>query len=138
MLSSATEAEDLVQEVWLRWQTCDRGAVANPAGRPLVSRARKRGAGEKRTPVTAGAQEERLTTFVAAARSGDTEALERLFAAEVTSLSDGNGMRGASRIPVVGAVTVAKYYRSFAARFWPGVDVAWASLNGQAAALLSR
>ncbi|HET9168281.1 MAG TPA: sigma-70 family RNA polymerase sigma factor [Actinospica sp.] len=31
MLSSVTEAEDLVQEVWLRWQTCDRSAVANPA-----------------------------------------------------------------------------------------------------------
>src|SRR5262245_65814559 len=31
MLSSATEAEDLVQEVWLRWQTCDRAAVVNPA-----------------------------------------------------------------------------------------------------------
>jgi RNA polymerase sigma factor (sigma-70 family) len=30
MLSSAAEAEDLVQEVWLRWQTCDRGAVADP------------------------------------------------------------------------------------------------------------
>jgi len=30
MLSSATEAEDLVQEVWLRWQTCDRSQVANP------------------------------------------------------------------------------------------------------------
>lgn len=31
MLSSASEAEDLLQEVWLRWQTCDRGAVVNPA-----------------------------------------------------------------------------------------------------------
>ncbi|HTJ71701.1 MAG TPA: sigma-70 family RNA polymerase sigma factor [Actinospica sp.] len=31
MLASVTEAEDLVQEVWLRWQTCDRSAVANPA-----------------------------------------------------------------------------------------------------------
>jgi RNA polymerase sigma-70 factor (TIGR02957 family) len=30
MLSSASEAEDLVQEVWLRWQTCDRSQVANP------------------------------------------------------------------------------------------------------------
>lgn len=30
MLSSATEAEDLVQEVWLRWQTCDRSQVASP------------------------------------------------------------------------------------------------------------
>ncbi|SHN47389.1 RNA polymerase sigma-70 factor [Cryptosporangium aurantiacum] len=31
MLSSASEAEDLVQDVWLRWQTCDRAAVINPA-----------------------------------------------------------------------------------------------------------
>jgi DNA-directed RNA polymerase specialized sigma24 family protein len=31
MLSSASEAEDLVQEAWLRWQTCDRSAVVNPA-----------------------------------------------------------------------------------------------------------
>jgi RNA polymerase sigma-70 factor (ECF subfamily) len=30
MLSSAAEAEDLVQEVWLRWQATDRCAVVNP------------------------------------------------------------------------------------------------------------
>lgn len=230
MLGSASEAEDLVQDVWLRWQACDRAAVVNPgaflattttrlainalqsararretyigpwlpepvdtsadpylgaergealgmaalvlmekltpneraayvlreafdypyakisdilqstepAVRQLVSRARKHVTGERRTPVTAAAQKELLTAFIGAARSGDTAALERLFAAGVTSLSDGNGMRGASRIPVVGASRVAKYYRSFADRFWPGVDVSWADVNGQAAALLSR
>jgi RNA polymerase sigma-70 factor (TIGR02957 family) len=31
MLSSATEAEDLVQDVWLRWQTYDRSTVIDPA-----------------------------------------------------------------------------------------------------------
>lgn len=31
MLGSATEAEDLLQEVWLRWQATDRSAVDNPA-----------------------------------------------------------------------------------------------------------
>ncbi|MEV4808775.1 sigma-70 family RNA polymerase sigma factor [Micromonospora avicenniae] len=31
MLGSASEAEDLLQEVWLRWQTCDRSEVVNPA-----------------------------------------------------------------------------------------------------------
>src|SRR3954454_19368076 len=31
MLSSASEAEDLVQDVWLRWQAYDRSKVENPA-----------------------------------------------------------------------------------------------------------
>src|SRR5207245_1821675 len=30
MLGSAAEAEDIVQDVWLRWQRYDRGVVANP------------------------------------------------------------------------------------------------------------
>lgn len=31
MLGSATEAEDLVQDVWVRWQTAPREEVDNPA-----------------------------------------------------------------------------------------------------------
>jgi RNA polymerase sigma-70 factor (ECF subfamily) len=30
MLGSATEAEDIVQDVWIRWQTTDRRSVCNP------------------------------------------------------------------------------------------------------------
>ena len=31
MLSSVTEAEDIVQDAWLRWQACDRATVRDPA-----------------------------------------------------------------------------------------------------------
>lgn len=230
MLASVTEAEDLVQEVWLRWQAYDRTTVDNPAAflattitrlainaaqsarvrretyigpwlpepvdtgadpylgaergealefavllllerlspteraayvlreafdypysqiaeivelsevavRQLVSRARKRVLVERRRPVTKAEQRRLLAAFVTAARAGDLTALEELFAADVTSYSDGGGAVRASRIPVSGAVTVAKYVRAFAGHFWTGVDVAWASVNGQTAALLSR
>lgn len=30
MLGSAAEAEDILQDVWLRWQAADRAAVSNP------------------------------------------------------------------------------------------------------------
>ncbi|WP_169952568.1 RNA polymerase sigma-70 factor [Microbispora sp. H11081] len=230
ILSSSTEAEDLLQDVWLRWQAYDRDTVTDPAAflatvttrlainalqsarvrretyigpwlpepvatgddphlgaergealgfavllllerltpteraayvlreafdypyrqiaeiietsevavRQLVSRARKHIASGRRAPVSRAEQRRLLTAFVVAARSGDLAALEELLAADVVSYSDGGGAVRASRIPVVGAFRVAKYVRAFADRFWAGVEVEWADVNGQAAALLSR
>ena len=227
MLSSVTEAEDLVQEVWLRWQTCDRSAVVNPAAflattatrlainelqsarvrretyvgpwlpepvdtsadpylgaergdalqfaalllmekltpneraayvlreafdysyaeianilqstepavRQLVSRARKHMTRERRSPVTAAAQRELLTTFIDAARSGDMGALERLFAADVTSISDGNGRQKIARRPVVGAQWVVKFLAAMS-WFWDGVETEFTTMNGQTCAVL--
>ncbi|MEV0388497.1 RNA polymerase sigma-70 factor [Nonomuraea sp. NPDC050643] len=230
MLSSSTEAEDLVQDVWMRWQTYDRAAVSDPAAflatvttrlainalqsarvrretyigpwlpepvdtsadphlgaergealgfavlllmerltpteraayvlreafdypyrqiadiiqvsevsvRQLVSRARKHLRSERRAPVSGADQRRFLTAFVSAARSGDLAALEGLLAADVISYSDGGGAVRASRIPVVGALRVAKYHKAFASRFWVGVEVEWGTANGQGSALLRR
>ncbi|MEV4316145.1 RNA polymerase sigma-70 factor [Actinocrispum sp. NPDC049592] len=230
MLSSAAEAEDLLQEVWLRWQATDRAAVHNPAAflttmttrlainelqsarvrretyigpwlpepvdtsadpylgaergealefaalllmekltpneraayvlreafdyayahiaeilqttepavRQLVSRARKHMAGERRTPATPTEQRELLTTFLAAARSGDMAALERLFTPDVTSMSDGNGAVRVSRRPVVGTLRVAKFLAAVADWFWDGTDIQWATTNGQTSAVIRR
>ncbi len=223
MLSSAAEAEDVVQDAWLRWQTTDRSAVANPAAflattttrlainalqsarvrretyigpwlpepvdtsadpylgaeraealefatlilmekltaneraayvlreafdypyaqiaeilqlnepavRQLVSRARKHVASERRTPATAAAQRELLDSFILACKSGDMTALERLFATDVTSMSDGNGMVRVSRTPVVGVERVAKFMTAIASWFWDDVDLRFVDTNGQ-------
>ncbi|MFC5001774.1 sigma-70 family RNA polymerase sigma factor [Dactylosporangium cerinum] len=230
MLGSVSEAEDLVQDVWLRWQTTDRSVVNNPGAflattttrlainelqsararretyigpwlpepvdtsadpflgaergealelavltlmekltpheraayvlreafdypytqiagillsteqgaRQLVSRARKHIAGERKIPVPATAQRQLLATFLDAARTGDLETLEKLFAAEVASVSDGNGARQVSRKAVVGAARVAKYIAAFSAWYWEGVDVQWVTTNGQASAVMCR
>jgi RNA polymerase sigma-70 factor (TIGR02957 family) len=229
MLSSATEAEDLLQEVWLRWQAYDRDTVLNPAAflattttrlainalqsarvrretyvgpwlpepvdtsadpylgaergealefaalmlmerltpgeraayvlreafdypyaqiaeivqstepavRQLVSRARKHVTGERRAPASPAEQRELLTTFLAAARSGDLAALEKLFAADVISYSDGNGAERVSRRPVVGVERVTKFLGAITS-FWDDVTVRWVSVNGQSAAALWR
>ncbi|HEY3506586.1 MAG TPA: RNA polymerase sigma-70 factor [Actinocatenispora sp.] len=228
MVGSVSEAEDLVQEVWLRWQTCDRAAVVHPAAflattatrlainaltsararhetyvgpwlpepvdtsadpylgaergealelaalllmerltpteraayvlreafdypypkiaevlatsapaaRQLVSRARRHMAGDRRTRATPAAQRELLTTFVAAARTGDTAALERLLTADVTSLADGNGAARVARRPLVGADRVARFLTALARWFWDDIEVRWATTNGQTSALL--
>ncbi|MBN9741038.1 RNA polymerase sigma-70 factor [Amycolatopsis sp. A1MSW2902] len=230
MLGSVADAEDLLQDVWLRWQTCDRSAVRNPgaflattttrlaitasqtararhetyvgpwlpepvdtsadpqlgaeraaalevavlflleklpateraayvlreafdypyqqiadivqttevSARQLVSRARKHLAAERRAPVEPAEQRRLLTAFVDAARSGDLATLEKLLAEDVVSYSDGGGAVRATRIPVVGAVTVAKYVRAFADRFWAGAEVRWSEANGQPAAVVSH
>lgn len=230
MLGSAGEAEDLVQDVWLRWQTTDRRVVLNPgaflattttrlainelqsararretyigpwlpepvdisadpflgaergealelavlilmekltpheraayvlreafdypyaqiadilsstepAVRQLVSRARKHVAGERKIPVPESAQRRLLATFLEAARSGDLVALERLFAADVASVSDGNGAPGIARKVVTGAARVAKFIAAFATHYWQDVEIRAVTVNGQAGVLLSR
>lgn len=229
MLGSASEAEDLLQEVWLRWQAYDRATVVNPAAflattttrlainalnsarvrretyigpwlpepvdtsadpylgaergealefaalllmdkltpheraayvlreafdypyaqiagilgstepavRQLVSRARKHMASERRVPASKSGQRELLATFIAAARTGDMQALERLLAADATNVADGNGRRQVARRVVAGAPQVAKFLAAMS-WFWDGVDVQWAETNGQTSAVLRR
>ncbi|MDQ0894940.1 RNA polymerase sigma-70 factor [Agromyces ramosus] len=230
MLGSATEAEDIVQETWLRWQGADRSVVQNApaflatattrlainalqsararretyigpwlpepvdtsgdptlgaeraealgvavlvmlerltpteraayvlreafaypydqisqivqlseaAARQLVSRARKHLAGERRREVSQQEQRRLLTAFVSAAQTGDLVELERLFAEDVVSYSDGGGVVRASKFPVRSRAVVAKYIRAFHTHFWVGVEITEAEVNGRPSMLLSK
>ncbi|MBA2947939.1 RNA polymerase sigma-70 factor [Streptomyces himalayensis] len=229
VLGSVVEAEDIVQEAWLRWQNTDRAAINEPAAflatvttrlainfaqsarvrresyagpwlpepvdtsvdpqlgaeraealdlavlflleklnpveraayvlreafdypykqiaeiletseantRQLVSRARKHLSGERKEPVSSTAHRRLMEVFLTAAQTGNLSVLEDVLTADVVSYSDGGGMRGASRIPVVGRPHVSKYLAAFAPRFWHQADVRWVEANGRPAVLVS-
>lgn len=230
VLGSAAEAEDIVQEAWLRWQNTDRSGIHEPAAflstvttrlainsaqsarmrreayvgpwlpepvdtssdpqlgaeraealdmavlflleklnpveraayvlreafnypykqiadtletseantRQLVSRARKHLSAERREPASSGAHRRLLEAFVAAAQSGDLAGLEELLTEDVVSYADsGGGVRGASKVPVVGRPHVSKAMVAYAPRFWPHTEVHWVEANGRPAALVA-
>jgi RNA polymerase sigma-70 factor (ECF subfamily) len=230
MLGSAAEAEDIVQEVWLRWQNTDRATIENPPAflalittrlsinvaqsararretyigpwlpepvdtsadpalgaergealgmglllllerltpteraayvlreafvypyaqiaeilqlspvnvRQIVSRARKHLAAGRHEPIDKLKHQRLLSVFLAAAQTGNVAALEDLFAADVVSTSDGNGIPGAARFPLVGITRVARFVAALAPRFWGKRDITWVEANGRAALLLPR
>jgi RNA polymerase sigma-70 factor (TIGR02957 family) len=106
--------------------------------RQLVSRARKHLSDHRRAPVSVSRRRELLDSFLTAARTGNLVGLEELLAADVVSTSDGGGRARASKFPVVGRDRVAKYIAAFADRFWAGMAVDHAAINGEDALLLRR
>jgi RNA polymerase sigma-70 factor (ECF subfamily) len=230
MLGTAADAEDVVQETWIRWQTADRSVVLEPAAylvavatriainiaesahsrretyvgpwlpepidtsadptlgaergealelavllllerlkpteraayvlreafdyshrqiamvldlaesnvRQIVTRARKRISGERKSPAGRVEQERLLHAFIAAAQQGDLSVLERLLSVEAVSISDGGGAVRAALVPIRGRAKVAKFIASFASHWWVGATITWVEANGQVAALLSR
>lgn len=105
--------------------------------RQLVSRSRKRLQAERREPVSPATHQRLLEVFLSAAQGGDLKVLEDVLTEDVVSYTDGGGMRGASRIPVVGRLHVSRYLAAFAPRFWPGTEVRRVEANGRPAILVS-
>lgn len=104
--------------------------------RQLVSRARGHLASARRAETSKTEQRRLLEAFLSAAQQGDTSALESLFAADVVSYTDGNGVKLAARIPMYGRTRVASFTAAFADHFWTGKSIGWVEVNGQLAATL--
>jgi RNA polymerase sigma-70 factor (ECF subfamily) len=229
MLGSVVEAEDVVQEVWLRWQKTDRSAVVSPVAflsttttrlainvaqsarvrretyvgpwlpepvdtgsdpeafaqqaeslelalllvlerlsateraayvlreafdysyseiaeilplslvnvRKIVSRSRSRLSDGQRASVDAAEHRRLLDAFVSAARTGDVASLEAVLSPDAVSLSDGNGLRGVARVPVLGRARVANLATA-TRRFWQEADLRWVQANGRTSVLIYR
>lgn len=112
--------------------------VKEENARQLVSRARKHISTGRREQTSSAEQKRLLEALVGAAQEGDVEALEKLFADDVVSYTDGNGMRGASRIPVVGRSVVAHFLKAVAPRWWQDTKLTWIEANGRPSVLVSR
>ena len=230
MLGTAAEAEDIVQEVWLRWQSTDRSVVRDATAflvtttvrlainhaqsarsrretyigpwlpepvdtaadptlgadraealelavlilleklspneraayvlreafdysyrdiadilqlteantRQLVTRARKHIADERHAQVSAVEHRRFLDAFLSAAQMGDLTALKEIFVEDIVSITDGGGITGAARIPVLGRERVAKFIAAFASHFWTNVTLSWIQVNGQSSVLIAR
>lgn len=108
------------------------------SARQLVSRARAHLSSEKQATVEPTHQRRLLEAFLTAAQKGDAQELEKLFADDVVSYTDGNGVKLAARIPVIGRGRVAKFVAAFAHHFWTGKSVDWVEVNGQPAATLAE
>ncbi|MFJ9563934.1 RNA polymerase sigma-70 factor [Streptomyces fuscichromogenes] len=229
VLGSVVEAEDVVQEVWLRWQKTDRSLVVSPMAflssattrlainvaqsarvrretyigpwlpepvdtsldpavgaqraeavelalllvleklspteravyvlreafdysypeiaemlqlsvvnvRKIVSRSRKRLSDEPRVSVDAVEHRRLLDAFVSAARTGDVASLEAVLAPHAVSLSDGNGVRGVARVPVLGRARVANLATA-TPRFWRDADLRPVQVNGRTSMMIHR
>lgn len=105
--------------------------------RQIVSRARKRLSAERREPVDTAEHRRLLETFVSAAQTGNVALLEALLTPDAVSLSDGNGMRGVARIPVLGRARVANLAMAYP-RFWRGVDVEHVQANGRTGVMIHQ
>src|SRR5262252_8341222 len=76
-----------------------------------------------------------LRRFVELLTAGDVSAIEHMLAADAKAITDGGGEFTASRVPIVGAFRVARFFSRLAASRTGGAHVEIRSINGQAAAL---
>lgn len=103
--------------------------------RQLASRAGKRIAAEPRRdqPVDRAGWRTLVERFLAAARLGELEELERLLAEDVVSTADGGGKVIAARIAISGRDRVARYLIGTLQRFGAGIEARVAEANGRPA-----
>jgi RNA polymerase sigma-70 factor (ECF subfamily) len=87
------------------------------------------------TPAARARTNDALCRFVELLTAGDVHAIEQMLAADVKAVTDGGGEFTASRIPIVGAAAVARFFSRLAASRTGRVELEIRSINGQAGAV---
>ena len=119
-------------------QIADMLQISEENARQLASRGRKHLSAERRAHVGAEEQRRLMEAFIAAARTGDVAALQRLFVEEIVSVSDGGGVVVAGRKPLIGRARVANFVATISRKYWADVKFSWVEANGRSAVLIGR
>jgi RNA polymerase sigma-70 factor (ECF subfamily) len=99
--------------------------------RQIVHRAKERVRQQRpRFEVSRAAHVRLLERFVAAARSGDTQQLQALFAEDASFTGDGGGKAPVLSRVIHGALRLARFYHVIARRFGPQIRYEIAEING--------
>ncbi|GIF73994.1 RNA polymerase sigma-70 factor [Asanoa siamensis] len=106
--------------------------------RQLGRRARTHLAEERPATVGRADHGRLLRSFLAAARAGDLDQLERLLAETATSYADGGGTVRAAPHPIVGRENVARYIVGLWRKYGADLDMEIVESNGQPAILASH
>ena len=106
--------------------------------RQLATRARKHISAGRLAQVSPAEHSRFLEAFLSATQEGNIAVLKELFTEDIVSITDGGGMAGAARVPVVGRERVAKFIAALPSHFWGNATFSRMQLNGQAAGLIAR
>lgn len=101
------------------------------ATRQLASSARRHIRQSRSRPTGPGEHARLVKAFSEACRQGDIEALIAVLDPQVSSVSDGGGMRGVARRPVVGAENVARFVLGTLRKRRHEVEIETAAVNGR-------
>ncbi|WP_216094141.1 RNA polymerase sigma factor SigJ [Jiangella alba] len=112
--------------------------VSEPHARQLARRARLALESGRAEPAPPDMRRRLVETFVAAARDGDLEGLERLFTEDVTARSDGGGKVRASRVDLEGVERVLLFIDNILRKYWSEATFTVVDANGGSALLVTN
>lgn len=112
--------------------------ISEANARQLASRARAHLARERGAIVGSAERERLLGAFLAAAESGDLEALEELLATDVVTVSDGGGVVSAARKVIAGRERVARFVLGVREKGAAGAAFVPVMANGELGMLATR
>ena len=105
--------------------------------RQLARRARQALESGRSAPAPPALRRQLVETFVAAARDGDLEELERLFTHDAVARADGGGKVHASKVDLQGSERVVLFIDNIVRKYWQEATFTVVDINGGAGVLVT-